>query len=114
MSLWKRTMDYLGLGPDDAYDAEGALEVCTVTLSATVANWQRVADILRADHNESLALGVEEALEDHRFGASPIQSVDLTFDWNEAPDIEAVMWRLAIFGAYTEAVAPFATVLMVR
>ena len=20
MSLWKRTMDYLGLGPDDAYD----------------------------------------------------------------------------------------------
>ncbi len=20
MSLWKKTMDYLGLGPDDAYD----------------------------------------------------------------------------------------------
>lgn len=97
----------------DAYESEGALEVCTVTLSATVANWQRVADILRADHNESLALGVEEALEDHLFGASPIQSVDLEFDWNESPDIEAVMWRLAIFGAYTEAVAPFATVLMV-
>ena len=98
---------------DDAYESEDALSVTIRELSATVDTWQRTIKALNDDRLEIVALGVEEALEGHIYGASPLHEVTLSFDWNEADQIESVLWRVALFGEYTEAVKPFATLVMV-
>ncbi len=58
MSLWKRTMDYLGLGPDDAYDEYDDYDEPEPAPRPRRANHEPEHRSTRASHHESESEGV--------------------------------------------------------